>query len=405
MTVICGGGTSSKKAGAQDNLVLAGAGLSLLGLFPGFEWLEAVAVVTETVAYFLPTLCATDPPTMPTFTSGEYLAAATGTRGADYDSFVSKLSDLLQNLAWSQYCKCDSGPQPAAPTAPAQPGGTTILPGVQPCFTFDSGFLSLPTIVTTSAVAVLGTSVDLSDPTTTIPIPQGLTSFDMTLTRAAAGSNHGNIAASGSYFSDNFAGLGTLGGFTTVTVTTSGQQTITVRETPPATARFMKINMNSATHPLDDQGRVQIVAGCYGNPPGATNPPCLPTGDILALLAKIDQYVTFIKNNGTPVGYTLGTAHAGLSGAGAISISGLLGVKVAITTLPSSLGVEGTSPPYHFDAGFITFGTTDGFPQPYRVTRNPQFTLPCSASVYTDLDYDLAPGVVVTITELQPLTT
>jgi hypothetical protein len=381
-------------------MVLAGAGLGLLGLFPGFEWLEAVVIGVETTAYFLPTLCATDPPSMPTFTDAEYLAALTNARGSDYDSFVSKFSDLLENLAWHAWCKCDSGAQPAGPAAPVQPSGTQPVPAVQPCFTLDSGFVSLPTIGSVSAVPILGSSADLSDNTTAIPIPVGMTSWDATVTRSASGSNHGTITMSGAYWADNITGLGTLGGFTSVVVTTSSAQTISQRETIPATARFMKVSLNSATHPLDDLGRVQIIGGCYGNPPGSSVSPCFPTGDVTSLLLALKAQVDRLQQQLVPIAYAAGTVHSGLSGAGALSISDLFGVKVAITTLPSSYGAAGTSPTEHFGLGFITFGTVDGFRSSYRVEHNPQLMLPARASGFTDLDYDLAPGLVVTITEL-----
>ena len=94
------------------------------------------------------------------------------------------------------------------------------------------------------------------------------------------------------------------------------------------------------------------------------------------------------------------TAHTGLSGAGALSISGLLGVKINVSTLPAPIGREGTSPTEYFDMGWITFGTPDGYPQSYRLEREDQLILPARCSAFTELAYDLRPSVVITVTEL-----
>jgi len=110
--------------------------------------------------------------------------------------------------------------------------------------------------------------------------------------------------------------------------------------------------------------------------------------------------VTLIQRQAVPFAYVASTAHSGLSGAGSLSISGLLGIKVAVTTLPAQLGSQGTSPAEYFDMGWLTFGTLDGYPQSYRLERSAQILLPNLCSAFTSLDYDLHPGVVVTITEL-----
>jgi len=59
------------------------------------------------------------------------------------------------------------------------------------------------------------------------------------------------------------------------------------------------------------------------------------------------------------------------------------------------------SPDEHFDLGFLTFGTPDGYPTSIRIDHNPQLALPARCGAYTDLAYTLHPGVVATITELR----
>jgi len=139
---------------------------------------------------------------------------------------------------------------------------------------------------------------------------------------------------------------------------------------------------------------------CGAAPGSAVQPCCPPDPFTQGMLDQILSLVTLIQRQAVPFAYVASTAHAGISGAGSFSIPALLGVKVGWTTTPSELGVEGTSPETVFDAGWITFGTTDGYPTSVRLEHSPQIIMPARCSAYTELAYDLHPGVVVTITEL-----
>jgi len=110
--------------------------------------------------------------------------------------------------------------------------------------------------------------------------------------------------------------------------------------------------------------------------------------------------VTLIQRQSVPFAYVPGAVHTAISGAGAIAVSGLIGALIDVTTLPASYGSRGTSPAEHFDLGFLAWGTTDGYPSSVRLEHDPQLSLPARCSAFTELAYDLSPGVVVTITEL-----
>jgi len=69
-------------------------------------------------------------------------------------------------------------------------------------------------------------------------------------------------------------------------------------------------------------------------------------------------------------------------------------VKVDITTLPTQLVTFG-SPDEHFDLGFLTFGTPDGYPTSIRIDHNPQLALP---ALMRGLHGTYAASSVVTIT-------
>ncbi len=110
--------------------------------------------------------------------------------------------------------------------------------------------------------------------------------------------------------------------------------------------------------------------------------------------------MTLIQRQAVPFAYINGAVHSDLSGAGAFAISGILGVRMEVTTLPGYLGRLGSSPTEYFDAGFVTFGTADGYPHSIRVEHNPQVELPARCSAFTQFAYDLQPGVVIRVTEL-----
>jgi hypothetical protein len=110
--------------------------------------------------------------------------------------------------------------------------------------------------------------------------------------------------------------------------------------------------------------------------------------------------VKLIQRQAVPFAYVPGTTHTGLSGAGVIDVSGLIGAKADVTTTPDRFGREGTSPTEFFDMGFITWGTPDGWPSSFRLEHDPLVMFPRSAGLYTEIRYDLEPGVVITLTEL-----
>ena len=159
------------------------------------------------------------------------------------------------------------------------------------------------------------------------------------------------------------------------------------------------INASGAAIPHTVNFSVEFLCGTTtGDTPAA--PCCPPDPAIAAMIQQIWEQVNLIQRQAVPFAYIPGTVHAGLSGNGTIGISGLLGAKVDVTTLPASYGRAASLPVEYFGLGFITFGTADGYPSSYKLEHDPQLMLPARCSAYTDLSYDLAPGVVATITEL-----
>ncbi len=381
----CSGGTGSPNVGldlaatygaGRLAQLLVGAGISELS-----AWLPLVGLIPVVYSAF----CAADPPTMVALTQAESDAIANKTFDGDFFSGLGKFKDIILNLIWHDACQCTGGAE-VVTAPPAINANTPVyqFPAPQlnaPCFDSppfshslisSGGFIigglnttATPGLQPTAYVCLL-TSTVTTGPGTTLPIRCAPNSSAAVTISLPPGTSR-TLVCPISYPTD----------------------TLTVLHADPATA-------GSGAEIITTQE--QWYCGTY--PLGEQSPCCPPDPATLATLEAILATVSLIQRQAVPFAYLTGAVHAGLSGAGALSLSGLLGVKVAITALPASYGSEGSSPPEHFDLGFVTFGTADGFPSAFRLTRNPQVMMPARCSVYTDLDYDLSPGVVVTITEL-----
>lgn len=388
MTTACGGGTSAPTPLAAA-VVDYSAGL-LAAIFAAYDlaWLIPVIPFVGLAPLTLSTFCASDPPSVPTFTSAESNALLQLQFGADFDSGLSKLKDLALNAIWHDTCQCTSGTLiPLTPPSP--PAGTPIAvypsgSGVQPCQRFQ----------TTQYLPAGGLIFIGQLP----PLPSGATSIVI------------NVSSPPQSAAQTITFEGRWVTAANVLINEVSQQVLQANNGATLSRSAL---LTGAPHHIEAritsagnvgntyQCNMEILIYCNGDQPGVGSTPCCPPDTAtLAYLDNIHKLVTLIQRQAVPFAYVASTSHAGLSGAGTLSIQGLLGVKVVVTTLPSSYGVSGSSPAEHFDLGYLTFGTTDGYPHSIRLEHSPQLMLPARASVFTDLAYDLAPGVVVTITEL-----
>lgn len=364
-------------------MVLATGALGLIGLFPGLEWLDGVAVVTGTIAYELPTFCAVDPPAMPTFTVGEYFAAAARLPGPDYTSFVNKFSDLLQNLAWSSWCKCNAGAQPTF-TPPSNPGGTSLILNGSPstpCTHLDTGSYQC----TSTLTPVLG------------PFqlwPGGTFQGTVTPHDAVGSGTHGKWRI----YVNTVPNFATASNTAPSLTSTSGVgSTGTNGVTTNAYYWIAAINDVGGTGSTDSY---TLDQWCPGNAPASPCGSCPDAHDIAVEVAEILAQVNLIQRQSAPFGYVYGTNHTGLSGHGSFAVSDLIGVSVDVTTLPTNYGQRDGSPVELFDLGFVSLGTADGYAQSRRIDHDGTLVLPSQAGVFTAVGYTLSPGVVVAIREL-----
>jgi hypothetical protein len=388
MTGPCSGaGVGVAKPGfaATQFIGPAAIGGALAGL-AGWQG-AAVGATIGFLTYELATFCPSTPPAMPTFTAGDIIALLGGPSGLLFGATVLKFEAFLANVFWPLLCDCSSGvsvvPGPSA-YPPLGPGDNTPGPSATPCRT-----VAPQTVVGIAVPNDANWDAYFPDP--------GLvpTTYVAHFTSTVDASGGGTFQL-GVRVSDGV----TLTPYLAPAVFSFGNSGTVVVPLPPSFIRTSYSTFHGVSGGGFAGDTVTVTGSYYCNGAYGGCGSCPPDPALQAQIDQILELVTLIQRQSVPFGYVASTVHAGLSGAGAISISGLLGIKVAITTLPGYLGSAGTSPPIHFDAGFITFGTADGFPGSHRLERNPQVILPLRCSAYTDLDYDLAPGVVVTITEL-----
>lgn len=357
-------------------------------------WFSAlVAGAIAGAHYELSTFCGNDPPVEPTLTAGDFVDALSI---ADFEAKRLAEAKILQWVGahvWYDTCQCADGTNPTPPSYQSAPAS---LPQKDP-----------PSVVP----PLLPTPCNVSSRTqfgiTSGSWQMGFSASYVGLPVTAVRITMQNVVTVGVGVNVTFNVVHSHTPFTTTINDEAFQQTSVAGSTHTAT-----VQLNPLSHEFHADITVTATGGasnliitweafCGTSPTQPVTPCCPPDPQLTSQIQQILDLVTLIQRQAVPFGYIASGVHSGLSGAGALSISGILGVKVSVTTLPTSYGVAGTSPPEHFDLGFLTFGTVDGFPSAFRLTRNPQVMMPARCGVYTDLDYDLSPGVVVTITELR----
>lgn len=409
MTALCGGGTSSPQTGVINNLVIATGAAGIFSLIPGLEWLVAVGSALGVLTYDLTTICATDPPSMPTFSTAEILAFTTGAIGStDFNNFVQKAHDLAAIIVWQKYCKCDSGATPTAPTYPTSPPVTTVIqPSTSGCGSGQwSGLAALDNVGHTEAYnafphGALDGTIAQGGVTNVqiVAINPGTTSFQIRLRTVLSDINNTNGAQLVIGFYSNSGLISTVS-------PGSGQDyhtnDLTTTVTVPSLATFMTafVSTNHLNSSSPKNITITVNALCGGATTSQTNT-CPSDPAVLALLNQILSVLTLIQRQHVPFQYVLGAVHSGLTGAGQLTVTQLLGMKVELTTVSSVVGIETANPDEIFGAGWVSWGTPDGFEKREFLAKNPYISLPENAQILDRFGYELRPGVVGRFTEIE----
>lgn len=389
---VCSSGASQQKSGiGQDIALTTSAIAALLNNVPTL-WAVPLAALVGTASYHLSTFCTVDPPSMPTFSTGD-LAALVSLN--DFDAFLAaqrKFRDLVDIYAWYQMCECASVTTPAPPSPPADPGGLVINPPVVsppfpngPCATYhfqgttnDSNLPAHPPYFALNGATYVELTGTFSSPTTA--------------TNSWGGGIYW-INASGTQIG---AGAG-------IYVTTTVNQ-LSYTASPPSGAVaygfFWGNNGFPPSPALNWTLDVNVYCGSApGSPNGVVPQPCQTDPSIQLVLSQILQYVTLIQRQAVPFAYVTGTVHAGLTGTGAFNVQGILGLLANIT-VPTSTGEIAGTPSVRIPIGRLNMATADGYEDRCELVTDSQLVTPPLMSLFTVVGYSLEPGVTMTLTEL-----
>lgn len=355
---------------------------------------------------------------MPTFTSDDALILALGLLAPNAQQTLGKIHDAINNWAWSRFCQCDNGTAPPAVVI-APPQGTTnpdsSISG--PCFT--GAYNGLPPVTPDSAfpsdwqdITLPFIGADTRRHTRTDP--------DGTLTLYGVPAGTSSVSFLGTL--PGSTGLGCSGGWATINVTTYDATGAQVAShdlvSVSSSAGLCQIQGNFAVTSSDiywraaailhtgNYGTIEGVMNfssqvwCGGGGPGVTLNCCPPDPSIALAIQNI---LNFLQNQvvKTPA-YKLGNVHSGLTGTGTLTVSGLFGVKFALTAgVPTQIQFPGV-PAYERSVGWCSILTGDGMIDEVRITRQNQVWASALAPYATTVGYQLNPGFSMDLTELLP---
>lgn len=429
MTVICGGATSQAKPGWDRILYVTPVVLgALLNNVPTRVAL-ALAGAVGSLSFDLNAFCTTDPPAMPTITEDDIFALLNPINVFAYIAARQKFQDWLTRLLWIQACQCNSGPQPTPPSVPTavnnfDPAPTTGAPitGTGNCMDATAHQLSFktsgsngPTTTGTGVCSTVNTR-DISSMFFSTPGPlrniSGYTGQFQTYVLPTGPSliqTFGHIysgypRAQFLLFKVHFWNSGgTYLGNPTPNMTpnnTNGVDVSGFQVSIPSGAAHVAVSLECCAGDPDAIADYRIVLSGPNCGGGFALPCCPPDESTSALLQQILGYVQLIQRQVAPFAYVAGTAHAGLSGHGELTVQGLIGARVTLTSYGSAVGLVDGDPQTVFDAGWINFGDTSGFEARRFINASPIQFFPAAAGQFTRIGYSLQPGVVATITEL-----
>lgn len=417
MTARCNGGTSSAIPSNGGAAVIGGGAISLAieALAP---YMAPLALLVDGFIYEATAQCSSDPPPMPTFDAGDMLTVALGQESPNFQSTISKIDNLLLNYAWDKFCRCDSGGfQPTQPVPP--PAGTSAPSGTSSSPCFQGAYEGQPVQLASSApvntwedftLPMLGSNgssrtIHFSDGSTGpgYGMPTGTTSISYT----GSGPMGTGFGFSGGLveFGINFADAnGVLTGQAPMGLPTSVGSNLAGTIAIPANTAFWAArvsnrasNFGAYTAPMV----LQTNVWCGGGGPGVFLNCCPPDPGIQLALNNI---LTLLNQRAQtlPPAYVKGTVHSGLTGSGTITVSGLFGLSIHLTTgVPTAIEFPGV-PPYERSVGWLSILTGDGLIDETRLTREHQVWASALAPYATTFGYQLNAGFTADITELQP---
>lgn len=333
-------------------------------------------------------LCSSDPPGFVDMTSEEVFdAVASLNLSPTVVAAKAKFAQNMSTFAWYALCECTSITTPDPPAVTITQPNPMPLPGPAPAGQCGDGG-GYGTVA--QQIASNG-----SGQLTIANLAPGATSLATTFNLAINSGGGWDIPIR-FFFTTTANQAVSVGPDTTVTLPRSGQYVLSLAIPPNAQLLRSEPVWNGASSAIDT---IQWTTALYCGGVTGVSQPCLPDPTLLAQLDTLLQLVTLIQRQSVPFAYVPGTRHIGLVGSGQLSVQGLIGVSVILTTVPAYLGNIAGDPPELFDVGYVTLGTADGFTRSSRVDHNPTLIFPVSAAV-TTIGYTFEPNVVADVLEL-----
>lgn len=397
MTSICTSGVSEQKPGFGLTVSMGSAAISqFLNKIP-MAWAIALSGLVGFLTWELDVYCADDPPADPGFTAADAVALTSPMLGQPYVDAVAKFRDLVGHYLWYDLCQCVGGSTPAAPGPISAPTDMPTIdpPSVAPpvtsaaCLTVHDG----------PVTNLTGGGTNWAIGASAVRIPTLAKWYRLTVTQAnVAGGGHQNLGESINWYNEYGQNLNSPAA--QFFISQSG--TTQVYDFPVDVRATHWFAFHSfpgvVTH---DTLEATLEFFCTGDRP--STPTVTTTTDPVAqaMLSTILQLVTLIQRQVAPFAAIDSGVHSGLTGEGSISVQGLIGCRVDLTTIPGYTGLQAGDTDAIFDAGWINWATEDATrPREFLVT-SVMISTPPLAGLYTRISYSLNPGVVATITEMR----
>lgn len=395
MTALCGGGASAPRALAPGAVYLGGQALEAI-LVARFGLSAAWATLLTFVgaqSLDVNAMCATDPPSMPTFSALD-VAAILAINPLISPGVEQRVIDLITIAAWYTFCECSSTTTPAPPAGPAYP---TDAPVVNP-----PGFI--PTLGANPCIEL---RADAKSPGSLIvggvdnihlPNPSSSTVFVDGVVTQVGGTRPAYWEIYANYVFPN--GSGTQSPIQHLPA--SGTPAIQMPAIPAGAVTLGVEFAQPFPYSSSDLLALRVRIFCDGQLPGSgtASSCCPPDPSLLAQINSVLSLVTILQRQTAPFAYIQSTVHSGLTGSGEISVQGLIGALVTVVSHGTNTGVESADPDVLFEAGWFNWGNADGFSTRSLINCSPQISLPAAAGQYTRIGYTLPVGTTISITEL-----
>jgi hypothetical protein len=409
LTALCpAGGPSSPKPGVSEFIVFTGSALGTKIGNAGGVWAILLAGLIGVLTYDTANACVTDPPGYSTLTDAEVQALVNAdlfsTAGI---SGLGKVKNNILTTLWYEFCQCNTPPTPAQPAFPSPPANTQIVtqvPNQVACDTHNGIFTATPVVGGFQTQDLINQSSGGAAPLTLgFLLPAGATQVRMTMVNHISGGVPDSFKFGLTFVTANNSGPTTFtqeSGRIVPANVASGSTSVFVGNIPANSVGYAAwVTFVSAPN-VTNHPEITVEVFCGGSPGQTIAPCCPPDATMIARLDHILGQVELIQRQLVPFAYLTGTSHPGLTGNGQFAVQGILGLKVSLTTVPSTVSTLNGDPLELFGAGEVAWGTADGFTERRQIRSNPFLAFPVDMSAATLVGYSFTPGVVATITEL-----